>query len=250
MKIPKVIHYCWFGKNPLSNKILKCIASWKKYCPDYQIIEWNESNFDFSSNQYAAQAYASGKYAFVSDYARLKIIYEHGGIYLDTDVELLRPIDPLIDGDGFMAFQNDGMVATGLGFAAPKHHPVIYALMQDYQNISFINSDGSYDTTPCPNRNTSVLYQLGLKKYDGQIQMLQGLTIYPEEYFSPKDFSTGILKKSPNTYGIHHYHASWVSEQQRAIFAHDRKKAYLKAKLPPRIYSFLERLWQLFHGKF
>ena len=125
MSIPKVIHYCWFGKGEMPKLAKKCIRSWKKYCPDYEIICWNEDNFDLSQNRYMREAYEAGKWAFVSDFARLKIIYENGGIYLDTDVEIIKPIDDLTVNRGFMGFDEKGIVATGLGFGAEKGNEII-----------------------------------------------------------------------------------------------------------------------------
>ena len=131
--IEKKIHYCWFGGNPLPELALKCIESWKKCCPDYEIIEWNGSNFDVTQNQYCREAYEAKKWAFVSDYARLKIIYDHGGIYLDTDVELLKPLTPFIqDGYGFIGFQNEEQVNTGLGFAAPQANCCVKQMLDAY----------------------------------------------------------------------------------------------------------------------
>ena len=118
--IPKKIHYCWFGKGPKSKLFEKCLASWKKYFPDFEIIEWNEENFDVSSNKYVKEAYENKKWAFVSDYARLKIIYEEGGIYFDTDVEVLKRIPDEILETGYFAKESDNYIATGLGFAANK----------------------------------------------------------------------------------------------------------------------------------
>ena len=137
MSIPKIIHYCWFGGGAISPENRKCMKSWKKYCPDYKIIEWNEQNFDIGTNRYAQQAYEAKKYAFVSDYARLAVVYEHGGIYLDTDVELVRPLDELLELPGFMGFQNNNEVATGLGFGARKGNPVVQALLRDYDALGF-----------------------------------------------------------------------------------------------------------------
>lgn len=213
MKIPKKIHYCWFGKNPLPKSVLKCIASWKRYCPDYEIIQWNETNFDVNAICYTKEAYASKQWAFVSDYARIKIIYENGGIYLDTDVELIRPLDSLLNYDGFMGFQNNETVATGLGFGAIAGHPVLQYLLDDYHGISFYKSDGTMDTTPCPDRNTKCLERLGLR-IDGTKQEIKGMHIFPAEYFSPMDWKTGKIKKTANTYSIHYYKASWLSKEE------------------------------------
>ena len=160
--IPRKIHYCWFGRGEKPRLAQKCIASWKKYCPDYKIIEWNEQNFDISKNRYVQQAYEAKKYAFVSDYARLAVVYEYGGIYLDTDVELVRPLDELLELPGFMGFQTNNEVATGLGFGARKGNPVVQALLRDYDALDFLKADGSADLTPCPERNTRVLQALGV----------------------------------------------------------------------------------------
>ena len=149
MSIPKIIHYCWFGGGPISAESQKCMESWKKYCPDYKIMAWNEQNFDISTNRYAQQAYEAKKYAFVSDYVRLAVLYEYGGIYLDTDVELVRPLDELLELPGFMGFQTNNEVATGLGFGARKGNSVVQALLRDYDALDFLKADGSADLTPC-----------------------------------------------------------------------------------------------------
>ena len=167
MSIPKKIHYCWFGRNPLPESAKKCIESWKKYCPEYEIIEWNEDNFDLTENRYAREAYEQKKWAFVSDYARLKIVYEQGGIYMDVDVELIKPLDELTELDGYMGFEKeiDGQmwIATGLGFGARAGHPIIGALLKDYEDIPFIKEDGRLDTESCPGRNTRTLRTFGLR---------------------------------------------------------------------------------------
>ena len=134
MSIPKVIHYCWFGKGEMPKLAKKCIKSWKKYCPDYEIICHNEDNFDCFQNRYMSEAYQAKKWAFVSDYARLKIIYDNGGIYLDTDVEIIKPIDDLLRNKGFMGFDEKGIVATGLGFGAEKGNEIIGEFLKDYNN--------------------------------------------------------------------------------------------------------------------
>jgi hypothetical protein len=249
MSIPKIIHYCWFGYNPLPPDALKCIRSWKKYCPDYQIIQWTEDNFDVTSHPYMYDAWKAGKWAFVSDYARLKIIAEHGGIYLDTDVELIRSLDPLLEQEGFMGYQDDVYVATGLGFGAVKGHPVITALLEDYDRISFLREDGSFNTTPCPELNLQTLTRLGLQKNNGQIRHLQGITLYPPEYFCPVDYQSGILKKTKNTYSIHHFTASWMTEESRYWAAHNRRKERLRRLLGPAGYRLLEKAVHILSGK-
>lgn len=249
MSVPKIIHYCWFGKTPLPPDALSCIESWRKTCPGYQIIEWNESNFDVSGNRYASEAWQAGKWAFVSDYARLKIIYEYGGVYLDTDVELLRPLDPFLHCEGFMGFQTDGLVATGLGFGAVRHHPVIGALLDDYSQIPFLLPDGTEDLTSCPRRNTKTLQRLGLTADYRSIQNLQNILIYPPEYFCPKDFYSGKTRITENTCSIHHYDASWFSPEKHAYANHLRRMQKLEAILGPKLFSAVKRLWHRLHGK-
>lgn len=198
MPIPKIIHYCWFGKNPKDKTVRKCIRSWRKYCPEYEIIEWNESNFDVNSIPYTAQAYACRKWAFVSDYARLKIIYEYGGIYLDTDVELKKPLDCLLSYNGFLGFEKMGnvyQINTGIGFGAVCGHPLIKKLMESYHSLSFYTSDGKMDLQPCSERNTAQLKAEGLRIVN-ELQMFGDMRILPTEYMCPMDYVTGKIKKN------------------------------------------------------
>lgn len=210
MSIPKVIHYCWFGKGNMPKLTQKCIKSWKQYCPDYEIICWNEDNFDLSQNRYMKEAYESGKWAFVSDYARLKIVYEYGGIYLDTDVELIKPLDDLLKYSGFMGFDEKGLVATGLGFGAEKGNRIVGEFLQDYETIPFILPDGTCDLTPCPNRNMNTLKKLGMD-VENTDQVFCDVLFLPKEYLCPMDYYTGKKTITKHTYSIHHYSASWTS---------------------------------------
>lgn len=238
MSIPKIIHYCWFGNNEMPKLAKKCIESWKKYCPDYEIICWNEENFDFSQNRYAREAYEAKKWAFVSDYVRLKVVYDYGGIYMDTDVELIKPIDSFLKYKGFMGFEGNGLVSTGLGFGAEKENEIIGAMLRDYDDISFILPDGSYDLTPCPDRNSVVLTNLGmnLKNMD---QIFMGMRFLPEEYLSPMDYYTGKKHITENTYSIHHYAASWTSSVSKRT---TRIKRIIGVKMYEKLYGkFLHR---------
>ena len=235
MSIPKVIHYCWFGGNPLPKSVKKCIRSWKKYCPDYKIIRWDESNFDISENRYAAEAYACKKWAFVSDYARLKIICDQGGIYLDTDVELLRPLDDLLDYQGFLGFQEDNSVATGLGFGAEAGQPMVRAMLDDYRDIPFLRGDGTRDMTPCPVRNTDSLLPFGLRA-DGTRQEVCGLQFFPQDYFCPISLRTGELHITNNTYSIHHFDASWMEDKR---YLHFLRTVRIRRQVPPAVYRAL-----------
>ena len=211
MSIPKIIHYCWVGGGPLPELALRCIESWKRFCPDYEIRRWDETDFDASQNRYAQQALEAGKWAFVSDYARLKIVYDCGGIYLDTDVELLRPLDDLLEYKGFLGFQNRSEVATGLGFGAEAQNPVIGAMLHGYDGISFRQPDGSLDLLPCPKRNTEALLSLGLCS-NGSRQLLDGVLILPPEVLCPIHPLTGKQDLTPAARSIHHFQGSWKPE--------------------------------------
>lgn len=219
--IPKKIHYCWFGGKPLPDDAVTCIKSWKRYCPDYEIIEWNEKNFGVEENEYAKEAYEAKKWAFVSDYARLKIIYDNGGIYLDIDVEVIRPLDALTaDGTGFIGFQNAMEIATGLGFAAEAENVCIKEMLAVYKNRHFRNRNGEYDLTPCPVVNTVALKNCGLKtgiKASRNIQVLDGMKVLPISYLNPLNSETTRTVITKQTFTIHHYAASWNTEKQKRI---------------------------------
>ena len=213
--IPKVIHYCWFGGNPLPNIAVKCINSWKKYFPDYEIIEWNESNFDLFSCDYCREAYDAKKWAFVSDYARFKILYEHGGVYFDTDVELVKKIDFLLKYSAFFGFENKKYISTGLGFGAERGCGLLYEMMEMYQTIPFILEDGSENKKTCPVINTEIFLKHGLEQKDKQ-QILEGnIMILPSICMCPIDFETGYRRKSKKTISVHWFHASWMERAER-----------------------------------
>lgn len=233
MSIPKVIHYCWFGNGKMPPISEKCIKSWKKYCPDYEIICWNEQNFDLTQNRYMREAYEAGKWAFVSDFVRLKILYDHGGIYLDTDVELIKPLDPLLKHRGFMGFDEKGMVATGLGFGAEPGNEIIGAFLKDYDNLPFVKADGSFDLTPCPDRNTAALKRLGMNIKNTD-QLFRGVRFLPREYMCPMDYYTGKKTITKNTYSIHHYCASWTSPVTKRT---TRIKRIIGVKLYNKLYG-------------
>ncbi|HHW23095.1 MAG TPA: glycosyl transferase [Clostridiaceae bacterium] len=212
--IPKKIHYCWVGGSPIPEKNMKCIESWKRFCPDYEIIEWNESNYDFSKNRYMKEAYEAGKWGFVPDYARLDIIYNHGGIYLDTDVELIKPLDELLYNNAYCGFENIQLVNLGLGFGGIAGFSLFKKMRDSYNDISFINQDGSLNLVPSPFLQTDFLTNYGLKK-NGGFQVIEGLSVYPVEYFAPLSLSTRQLVKTENTYSIHWFDGSWLDKAQR-----------------------------------
>jgi hypothetical protein len=214
--IPKIIHYCWFGGTEIPDHDKKCIESWKKYCPDYEIKRWDESNYDFNKNQYMKEAYELKKWGFVPDYARLDIIYEYGGIYLDTDVELIRNIDDLLKNKAFMGFEtNSEFVNPGLGFGAEKGFPLLKEIRDViYGSRKFKREDGSCDTTPSPRFNTEFLQEKGLE-LNNKMQIIQNLKIYPDDYFCPIDAHSSILQTTEHTYSIHHFHASWLTKEEK-----------------------------------
>ena len=216
--IPKVINYCWFGRNPLPELVQKCIASWKKFLPDYEIKEWNEDNFDVNIIPYTKEAYKEKKYAFVSDYARFWIIYHYGGLYFDTDVELIKPIDDIVCQGAFMACEKDCVknlyypsVAPGLVIAAEANHPIYKDLLSLYETLHFVNNDGSLNLKTVDEYTTELLIEKGLQKVFDKIQVVQGISIYPGPYFCPISSVTKRLSLSNETRAIHHYAATWAS---------------------------------------
>lgn len=209
--IPKKIHYCWFGGNQLNEKHEKCIESWKKYCPDYEIVRWDESNYDWTKVNFMKQAYEHKKWAYVSDYARLDIVNTYGGIYLDTDVELVRNIDHLLFQEGFCGFQNEKEVNLGLGFGAVANSTILKNMMTEYEHMSFICEDGQMNLEPCPIIQTKVLHYMGLK-INGQYQILSGMTVYPERVLCGKSQRTRRIHLTEKTYAIHHFDASWMKQ--------------------------------------
>jgi len=212
--IPKIIHYCWFGRNPLPELAQKCIASWKKYFPDYEIKEWNESNYDVHKIPYISEAYNAKKYAFVSDYARFDILFQYGGIYFDTDVEVIKPFEDILKNGGFMGFESTGSVATGLGIGCNAGLGIIYQILQLYKSIHFINSDGSYNLHTVVEYVTDILKKNGLKE-ENIIQQFEGFIVYPTDYFCPFSLKTYTLIITNNTHSIHHYDASWISINEK-----------------------------------
>lgn len=204
--IPKTIHYCWFGKSNPPEIVKKCIKSWKEYCPEFEIKLWNEDNYDVTKNRYMKEAYDNKKWAFVSDYARLDIIYNEGGIYLDTDVELIKPLDDLLNFRCFFAGDGCG-INTGVGFGAEEKNDIVKMLLDEYEGVSFIK-DGNMDLTPCTVPNTRIFLKNGYNPTDEGIQNILGATIFPSEYFSPTN-GMSELNATDKTYGIHHGSRLW-----------------------------------------
>lgn len=212
--IPKKIHFCWFGNTTKPDNVLKCIASWKKHCPEYEIIEWNETNLNIQDNNYTMQAYEKKAWGFVPDYLRLFIIYTQGGIYLDTDVQIIKSFDLLLRNKAFVGFEDNEHINLGQGFGAEKGCEFLKKHMELYENLSFVLEDGTLNRTPSPQYTTSLLKQFGLKECDGTIQEVCGVTIYPPEFFCPKSFITGLIKQTKNSYSIHQFDGSWCTDEE------------------------------------
>lgn len=250
--IPKVIHYCWFGGNPLPKSAKKCIDSWKKYMPGYTIKEWNENNFNVHCCRYVEQAYEKKKWAFVSDYARFWILYHEGGVYFDTDVELIRPLEVILNRGAFFGIERGEtpMIAPGLGMAALVNMEFYRQVLDSYHNDSFISENGKLNLTVVGARVTDLLYPQGIQSVDfDKVHQIKNIWIYPVEYFCPLDYYTGKLIVTENTYSIHHYDGSWTSTLQKErnslkykyydLFSHflDNKTSYFISDKLARLIS-------------
>jgi mannosyltransferase OCH1-like enzyme len=213
--IPKIIHYCWFGGKPLPELALKCIASWKKYCSDYKIFEWNEKNIDLESNMYIKEAYIAKKWAFITDYVRLFVIFKYGGIYMDTDVEILKPLDEFLEHKAFSGFESNNAIPTGI-MGGVANHIWYKNLLDYYKGRHFILADGNFDITTNVTTITEITKNLYNIKLNNTFQELRdGVVFYPSEVFCPKDYRTGKIAITNNTYCIHHFSGSWLKPPSR-----------------------------------
>lgn len=229
--IPKIIHYCWFGGNEKPEKAQKCIASWGNFCPDYEFREWSEENVSLEDcPKYVRDAYDAKKYAFVTDYVRLKVLYDHGGFYMDTDVELLKSLDPFLGDQAVIGFENDEFVNSGQILAAEAGHPVMLEMMACYENVEFYRADGSMYLLGCPHVNTDVLVRHGLVR-NGREQTVADVHVYPADWFNPLDSATGMLNKTKNTVSIHWYSMSWIPKWKQMRVIALRKVRTLLTKL-------------------
>jgi len=211
--IPRVIHYVWIGRNPLPVLAENCIESWKKFCPDYAIKKWDETNFDVFSNRYCKEAYEAKKFAFVSDYIRLYALVNCGGVYMDTDVELVKPIDDYLVHQAFSGFENEKSIPTGI-MACEKGFPLFHDLLSDYGDRCFILPDGKQNLTTNVSFITEACLRRGLV-LNNSLQTIDGLTLYPNDVFCPKNFIDGKYNTTENTVAIHHFAGSWHSEEQQ-----------------------------------
>lgn len=208
--IPKIIHYCWFGKKEKPDLIKTCIKSWEKILNDYTIMEWNETNYDITAYKYVEEAYKEQKFAFVSDVVRLDVLYEHGGIYLDADVEVFKKFDNLLNTDKcILGFEEKNYVATSFIAAPPKNSFIKYFLKTYIEN-SFYNNDGTLDTTTNVYKLTSILIEKGLAQNNTLQTLSNNIMVFPQEYFSPYDYINCISKQSSKSYCMHHFYVSWL----------------------------------------
>lgn len=211
--IPRIIHYVWFGRNPLPEEAKKNIISWKKYCPGYTIIEWNEDNFPLEKYLYAKEAYEAKKWAFVSDVARLYALVKQGGIYMDTDVEVIAPLDKFLNNRAFSGFESNMGVSTGI-MACEAEHPFFRNLLKEYKTAHFVNADGILDLTTNVTRITNACVRAGLK-LNNKKQTIADFTLYPKDYFCPLSHDSGNLEKTNNTTTIHWFAGSWKTDEEK-----------------------------------
>ncbi len=245
--IPKTIHYCWFGRNPKPKLAKRCIKSWKKYCPDYKIIEWNEDTFDLNAAPlYVRQAYEARKWAFVTDYVRLWAMTEYGGIYMDTDVEIVKPLDFFLQHEAFSGFEDDVHIPTGI-MACEKSFPLFIELLRFYDDKTFINPDGSMDLTTNVKIITEICEGYGLE-LNGQYQEIRGFALYPREFFCPIDYNLGISLRTENTATIHWFAGSWQTEAMRRRRKENNDK-YRKIELKHMICTTPNRMTKRLLGE-
>ena len=212
--IPKKLHYMWLGGKQIPIGLQKCLDSWERFCPEYEIIQWNEDNYDVYKHPYMKEAYERGAYGFVPDYARLDILYEHGGIYLDTDVELVRSLDPLLYQEAFAGMEKWQDIALGGGFGAVKGHPMVRKFLDARKNIHFVDDYGNENRTTCGFYETRTAFAYGYI-INGMTQNVGGMNIYAYDYFLPYDYMTGQCNNTEHTYAVHWYDGGWMDEQMK-----------------------------------
>ncbi len=224
--IPKKLHYMWLGRNPLPNNLKKCIESWKRYCPDYEIIEWNEDNYDISKHPYMEQAYKAGAYGFVPDYARIDILYNEGGFYLDTDVEIKRSIDNLRYQKAFCGVEKWQIINFGGLSGSIKGNPMLKEFLDERDKIYFLNEDGTQNKNTCGLYDTRVALEHGYK-INGESQIIGDINIYASDYFQPYDYMSGIINETENTYSVHWFNGGWLDDKMKKANK-EAKKIYLQ----------------------
>ena len=237
--IPKIIHYCWFGRGEMPKLMKKCLKSWKKYCPDWEIVRWDEDSFDVNSTLWTKQAYETKKYAFVADYVRIKALAEQGGVYLDTDQELIKPLKPFLRHNCFVGFMDKTNISAGV-IGAVAEHPMMQQMLKYYDGRPFLKEDGSIDIKPNTNWMTDVLLERGLQ-LDDSFQQIGDVAVYPQTYFCPTSCISPENLKSRDTVALHHWAMTWRTEKAKKNFARVRRhktwwyRTWEKIKILPQI---------------
>lgn len=238
--IPKVIHYCWFGRGKMPELALNCIESWKKHLPEYKIKEWNEDNFDLDLYPYVREAYDNRKFAFVTDVVRLYALYHEGGIYMDTDVEVLKSLDPFLHHNAFSGFEDERNIPTGI-MASEKGGKWAKENLDYYIDKHFIKEDGTMDMTTNVQTITKIMLPYGLKQDNSYQDFPRLITFYPKDYFCPKSYKDGKIYTTKNTVTIHHFAGSWISKSGQY------KKA-IRSMLGPQLLHLLYALRDKFRS--
>ncbi len=229
--IPKIIHAIWFSDDPMPELYLKCLGSWKKYAPDYEIKIWNLETYKPGHCLFFEQAIEHRNWAFASDYARADLLRRYGGIYMDLDVEVLRPIDDLLYNDAYMSFESMDRIECGSGMGAVPGHPILQEICESYERRPYLKEDGSWDTSTCPVRNTQIIERHGLKK-NGSFQSVGDITVYPFETLTCKSFDTGIVYHTEHSYTVHHHNGSWIpgSAKNALLERYEEIRAFLEER--------------------
>lgn len=238
--IPKIIHYCWLSGEEYPTLVKNCIDSWKKHLPDYQFICWDTSKFDINICPYTKEAFKHKKYAFVSDYVRLYALYQMGGVYLDSDIEVLKSFDSLLNNKAFTGFENKYSVAAWL-LASEKENPLFKEFLSHYDDLHFEREDGTIDMTPNPYPITRQLLEHGLE-LNNELQKLDYITVYPIDYFGAYDSVTRELHTTDNSYAFHYYNGAWMSDEDKA---HKKNRADVRKKYGKMAGDFYEAGYQL-----
>ena len=239
MAIPKMVHYCWFGGKEKPEDVKKYIESWKQFLPDYQLMEWNEDNFDVERLQYTREAYTAGKYAFVSDVARVEALYQYGGVYMDTDVEVLKSFNPLLEAQCILGMEEKEYVATSF-MAFEKEHSLVKQFLDLYENISFLDENGQIVTGTNVAKLTNMLLEKGFVQEDHYQELEEGIKIYPKEYFSPYDYINCHYNITDNSYCVHHFAVSWMSKKEQV--KKGIKKQLVKILGPEKMNKIREKI--------
>ncbi len=236
----KKIHYIWLGGNPKSHLIKKCIKSWQKHMPDWEIIEWNESNLNIDINTYCRQAYDAKKYAFASDVLRFDILYREGGLYFDIDVKMLKSFLPLTESEeAFCGFENNNRLNPGLVlYAKNPDNPILKQILDTYEKMRFLNDDGSYNLKVVGDYFYDIVSKYGIV-LKNEYQKTDNMTVFPSEYFCPTDGIRSINNYTDNTYSVHLYSATWVNKQKRRK---DAIRKFFYTVLSPRVVKTLKKI--------